>query len=57
MAIVYFLIEEEDLYVVISRLWSVAIANKETVGILGGTNIIEIPFLQSDKNQLSDTLP
>lgn len=29
MAIVYFLIEEEDLYVVISRLWSVAIANKE----------------------------
>lgn len=44
MAIVYFLIEEEDLYVVISRLWSVAIANKETVGNLGGTNIIEIPF-------------
>lgn len=44
MAIVYFLIVEEDLYIVICRLWSVATANKETVGILGGTNIIEIPF-------------
>lgn len=44
MAIAYFLIEEEDLYVVMCRLWSVAIANKETVRNLGGTNIIEIPF-------------
>lgn len=44
MVIVYFLIEEEDLYVVISRFWLVVIVNKEIVGILGGINIIEILF-------------
>lgn len=44
MVIVYFLIEEEDLYVVISRFWLVVIVNKEIVGNLGGINIIEIIF-------------
>lgn len=44
MVIVYFLIEEEDLYVVMCRFWLVVIVNKEIVGNLGGINIIEILF-------------